>query len=55
MPVIQPALVSLAVITFLTSYNDYFWPLVILQTLDMQTIQITWPCCKPTHRLPPLP
>jgi multiple sugar transport system permease protein len=38
MPVIQPALVSLAVITFLGAYNDYFWPLVITRTI--QTIQI---------------
>jgi multiple sugar transport system permease protein len=30
MPVIRPALVSLGVVTFLTSYNDYFWPLLIV-------------------------
>ena len=39
-PVIRPALVSLAVVTFLGVYNDYFWPLIILQTPSMQTIQV---------------
>lgn len=38
MPVIRPALVSLAVVTFLTSYNDYFWPLLIVP--GQQTIQV---------------
>jgi ABC-type glycerol-3-phosphate transport system permease component len=39
MPVIRPALVSLAIITFLTTYNDYFWPLLVvpgLPTIQMQ-------------------
>jgi multiple sugar transport system permease protein len=40
MPVIKPALISLAVVTFLSAYNDYFWPLLILQSPSMQTIQI---------------
>jgi multiple sugar transport system permease protein len=40
MPVIKPALVSLAVVTFLGAYNDYFWPLLILPSPSMQTIQI---------------
>ncbi|MGH2409962.1 MAG: carbohydrate ABC transporter permease [Chloroflexota bacterium] len=37
MPVIRPALVSLAIFTFLGAYNDYFWPLLIAPGL--QTIQ----------------
>ena len=40
MPIIKPALVSLAVVTFLGAYNDYFWPLLILPSPSMQTIQI---------------
>jgi len=39
MPVIRPALVSLSVVTFLTAYNDYFWPLLIAP--GQQTIQPT--------------
>ena len=38
MPVIRPALVSLAVVTFLTAYNDYFWPLLIVPGIP--TIQV---------------
>ncbi len=38
MPVIRPALVSLGVVTFLTAYNDYFWPLLIVP--GRQTIQV---------------
>lgn len=37
-PIISPALVSLAVVTFLTAYNDYLWPLLIVP--DRQTIQV---------------
>ena len=40
MPVIRPALVSLAVVSFLGAYNDFFWPLLILPSPDMQTIQV---------------
>jgi len=40
MPIIKPALVSLAVVSFLNAYNDYFWPLLILPSPAMQTIQI---------------
>ena len=40
MPVIRPALVSLAVVTFLGAYNDYYWPLIIIQGSALQTIQL---------------
>lgn len=40
MPVIRPALVSLAVVTFIGAYNDFFWPLLIVPSPDMQTIQV---------------
>jgi ABC-type glycerol-3-phosphate transport system permease component len=39
LPVVRPALVSLAIVTFLTTYNDYFWPLLVvpgLPTIQMQ-------------------
>ena len=38
LPVIRPAMVSLAMVTFLTAYNDYFWPLLIVP--GMQTSQV---------------
>ncbi len=40
MPVIRPALVSLAVVTFLTTYNDYFWPLLVVPGLPTIQIQL---------------
>jgi len=40
LPVIQPALISLAVVTFLGAYNDYLWPLIILRSSSMETIQV---------------
>ena len=40
MPAIRPSLVSLAFVTFITAYNDYFWPLLILPQDSMQTVQI---------------
>ncbi len=36
-PIIRPAMVSLAIFTFLGAYNDYFWPLLIAPGLP--TIQ----------------
>lgn len=38
MPVIRPALVSLGVVTFLTAYNDYFWPLLVVP--ELPTVQV---------------
>jgi ABC-type glycerol-3-phosphate transport system permease component len=38
MPIIKPALVSLGVVTFLTAYNDYFWPLLVVP--DLPTAQV---------------
>lgn len=38
MPVIRPALVSLGVVTYLTAYNDYFWPLLIVP--EKATVQV---------------
>ena len=40
MPMATPAIVSLAVTGFISAYNMYFWPLLVSQTTDMQTIQI---------------
>lgn len=52
MPLILPAQVSLAVVTFLTSYNDYFWPLLVLRSPSMQTIQIDLALMSTDPRLP---
>jgi multiple sugar transport system permease protein len=38
LPLAQPALATLAVITFLASWNDFLWPLLILQDRALQTL-----------------
>ena len=38
LPLAQPALATLAVITFLGSWNDFLWPLLILKDAELQTL-----------------
>ena len=38
LPLARPALATLAVITFLASWNDFLWPLLILQQADLMTL-----------------
>ncbi len=40
LPVIKPALATLGIITFMTSWNDYFWPVIVLTQAKMQTLQV---------------
>ncbi|MER6303884.1 carbohydrate ABC transporter permease [Kitasatospora sp. NPDC001539] len=39
-PLNKPALAALSVYVFLSAWNQYFWPLIITRTADMQTLQI---------------
>ncbi|MFF0293825.1 carbohydrate ABC transporter permease [Kitasatospora sp. NPDC004615] len=39
-PLNKPALAALAIYVFLSSWNQYFWPLIITRTANMQTLQI---------------
>lgn len=39
LPLAKPALATLAVIEFLASWNDFLWPLLILKTRNLQTLQ----------------
>lgn len=39
-PLIRPAMVALAILTFLDIYNDFVWPIVVTNTDDMQTLQV---------------
>lgn len=39
-PMAKPAIASLAITGFIGAYNRYFWPMLISQTREMQTIQI---------------
>lgn len=38
MPAIRPAVLTLAVITFLNIYNDYLWPLLVVNSPEMKTV-----------------
>jgi multiple sugar transport system permease protein len=40
LPLSGPALATLAVITFLYSWNDFLWPLVVIQTDSHMTLQL---------------
>jgi multiple sugar transport system permease protein len=40
LPLARPALATLAVITFLASWNDFLWPLLILQNTNLQTLPL---------------
>ncbi len=40
MPLTIPTIASLAIFLFISAYNMYFWPMLIAQNTDMQTIQI---------------
>ena len=40
LPLLRPALAFLGIFTFITSWNDYFWPLVMLVNPDVMTLQV---------------
>jgi cellobiose transport system permease protein len=40
LPVLRPALATLGIISFLGSWNDYLWPLVVISVQDKFTIQM---------------
>ncbi len=39
-PVMKPTYAAAAIITFMTSWNNFLWPLVALQTPDMRTVPL---------------
>jgi len=40
LPVIKPILVTLAAFTFLSAWNDFMWPLIILADSGMYTLPV---------------
>jgi multiple sugar transport system permease protein len=40
MPLAKPALATLAILTFLGSWNNFLWPLVVAQSQDMYTLPV---------------
>lgn len=40
LPLAKPALATLAIITFLASWNDFLWPFLILQSTSLETLPL---------------
>lgn len=40
LPNMRPALAALTIILFIESWNEYFWPLIVTETVATQTIQV---------------
>jgi ABC-type glycerol-3-phosphate transport system permease component len=40
MPLCKPAFLVLGVVTFITNWNDFLWPLIVTQRKDMYTLQV---------------
>ncbi|MGH7476915.1 MAG: carbohydrate ABC transporter permease [Longimicrobiales bacterium] len=40
LPLLRPILVTLAVFTFMTAWNDFMWPLIVLTDQDMFTLPV---------------
>lgn len=50
LPVARPALAALAVITFITAWNDLFWPLVVINSEEKYTVQVGLTTFQGQHR-----
>jgi multiple sugar transport system permease protein len=40
LPQIKPGLIALGILNFLSSWNDLFWPLIIMNKLEMRTLPV---------------
>ncbi len=40
MPLVRPALASLAIFTFLGNYNAFLWPLIVIQNAELRTLPL---------------
>lgn len=40
MPLSKTVMSVLAILTFMAAWNDFFWPFLVTNTMDMQTIQV---------------
>jgi multiple sugar transport system permease protein len=40
LPLMGPAVATLAIFTFTASWNEFFWPLIVVQSNEMRTIQL---------------
>lgn len=49
MPVLQPVLVTVALFTFLTSWNDFMWPLIVLTGEQNYTLPVALAALSREH------
>ena len=49
LPLSGPALATLAIFSFTQSWNEFFWPLIVVQSERMQTVQLTVAALKGTE------
>lgn len=49
LPLMTPVLVTLAVLTFLGSWNDFMWPLIVLTDGDMHTLPVALAALSREH------
>ena len=40
LPIVRPSLATAAIITFVNQWNDFFWPSLMLPTMDHKTLQV---------------
>ena len=40
LPLLRPVIATLAILTFLASWNDFIWPLIVLSDQDYQTLPV---------------
>jgi lactose/L-arabinose transport system permease protein len=39
-PIMSPTFAAAAIVTFMSSWNNYMWPLIVMQSQDMQTLPL---------------
>lgn len=49
LPLVRPALIAVAIVTFQGAWNDFLWPLVVLGTRDMYTLPLGLYFFKSAH------
>jgi multiple sugar transport system permease protein len=49
LPLLKPIVVTLAVLTFLGSWNDFMWPLIVLTERDVQTLPVALAALSREH------
>ena len=40
LPIVKPALATLGILTFMGTWNDFLWPLIIISTVGQKTLPL---------------